>query len=351
MPSFPPILLHLGPEEGEKLSAFRELRAALRKVHGEELEEHSYYAFDTPPDKVVDLLQNGSLFGSGVLVRYRAVENLKRREEIAPLLRYAANPVSTAVLVMESSETSVQGDLKKAAGAQNTRIFWEMFENQKQGWLSGYFRRHEVQIEPEGIELFLELVENNTLDLRQEADRLIGFVGKRITLEDVDQYIYHAREESIFTLYDAVVAQDLEHALDITEKLVVTSEPVQILLGLSWQLERLYTLQILRSGGIPEARLFDELAQRSGQRVAGKRLQKSLLLAARRYALEECAAIRILTSDTDALLRTVPVSFHRGILQQYLYSIIIRKGSWSVAATPGRKRPWEYPGRVPFRGV
>lgn len=351
MRPFPPILLHLGPEEGEKQAALRELRAALQNVHGKSLEEHSFYAFDSPPEKVVDLLQNGSLFSSGVLVRYRAVENLKRREEIAPLLRYADQPVPSAVLVMESSETSVHDDLKKAAGARNTRMFWEMFDNQKQGWLSAYFRRHEVQIEAEGIELFLELVENNTLDLRQEADRLIGFVGKRITLEDVDQYIYHAREESIFTLYDAIVAQDLDHALDITGKLIVTTEPVQILLGLTWQLERLYMLQVLKRQGTPDAALFEELARKTGQRIAGKRLQRSLLTAAGRYSLEECAAIRILGSDTDALLRTVPVSFHAGILQQYLYSIIVRKGAWSVAATPGGRRPWEYPGRVPFRGV
>lgn len=351
MHTFPPVVLHLGPEEGEKQAAFRELRAALRNVHGEGLEEHSYYAFDTPADNVVDILQNGSLFGSGILLRYRAVENLKRKEEIAPLVRYAEQPVVTAVLVMESSETAVHADLKKAAGAKNTRIFWEMFDNQKQGWLSAYFRRHEVQIEPEGIELLLELVENNTLDLRQEADRLISFVGKKITLQDVDQYIYHAREESIFTLYDAIVVQDLEHALDITGKLVVTSDPVQILLGLAWQLDRLYHLQVLRSTGVAESQLFDELARGTGQRVAGKRLQKSLITAARRYSLDECAAIRILTNDTDALLRTVPVTFHHGILQQYLYSIIVRKGAWSVAATPGTRRPWEYPGHVPFRGV
>lgn len=349
--SLPPLVLHLGPEEGEKQTAFREIRTALKKQYGDELEEHSFYAFETPPETITNLLQNGSLFGSGILVRYRAVENLKRKEEIAPLVRYAAGPVDTAVLVMESSEASVHAELKKAAGPRNTRIFWEMFENQKQGWLSGYFRRHDVQIDPDGIDLLLELVDNNTLELRQEADRLIAFIGKKITADDVDRYIYHAREENIFTLYDAIVQRDLEHALDIVGKLIVTTDPVQILLGLAWQIERLYVLQTIRAAGVEKSRVFDELARRGGRRVAGKRLQKSLLVAASNYSLEECAAIRIVTGDTDALLRTVPIALHHGILQQYLYSIIVRKGCWSVSRTPGIRRPWEYPGREPFRGV
>ncbi len=344
--TIPPLVLHLGPEEGEKRSAFRELQAALSKTWGEELEEHTFYAFDTTPEQVVDLMQNGSLFGSSVLVRYRAVEHLKRKDEISPLVRYAEHPTPAAVLVMESAETSVHADLKKAVGPRNTRIFWEMFENQKQGWLSGYFRRHDVQIDPEGIDLLLELVDNNTLDLRQEADRLIAFVGKRITVDDVDQYIYHAREENIFTLYDAIVEENLDHALDIAAKLAVTTDPVQIVLGLSWQLDRLYTLQALRASGVEQGRLFEELARRSGQRVAGKRLQKSLLAAASRFSLEDCAMIRICTNDTDALLRTVPVAFHPGLLQQYLYSVIVRHGRWSVAGPLRRRRPWEYPGRV-----
>lgn len=341
--SFPPLLLHLGPEEGEKQAAFQDLRTAMRRKFGDELEQYTYYAFETPCETIVDLLQNGSLFGTATLVRYRAVENLKLADEILPLKRYAKNPVDNAVLVMESSQVSVHEGLKKTVGSKDTRIFWEMFENQKQGWLTGYFRRHDVTIEPDGVDLLLELVENNTLDLRQEADRLIAFVGKRISVNDVDRYIYHAREESVFTLYDAVVAQDLDRALDILAKLVVTAEAVQIVLGLAWQLDRLYEFQAIRSAGLEPAEAFEELQRRTGKRIAGKRLRESLLEAASRYSLQECIAIRVVTGDTDALLRTVPTPLHEGIVQQYLYSVIVRHGRWSVAGTFGTPRPWIYP--------
>ncbi|POR02261.1 hypothetical protein AU468_06635 [Alkalispirochaeta sphaeroplastigenens] len=346
----PALLLHLGPEEGEKQAAFLEIRGALRNTFGEDLEEHSFYAFETPPDQVVDLLQNGSLFGSASLVRYRAVEQLKRKEDLLPLVRYARSPSEQSVLLLESSEVSLHKDLKDAVGSRHTKIFWEMFESQKKGWLSGYFRRHDARIDPEALELLLELVENNTLDLRQEADRLMAFFGRQITLEHVDRYIYHAKEENIFTLFDAVLAGDLEHSLDIAVKLLVTMEAVQVLMGLSWQVERLFSLQTLSAAGVPRAELFQEQARRSGQRIAGKRLQKTLLEGLSRYSLEECRAIRVLTGDTDGLLRSVPAALHGGILQQYLYSVITRKGQWNVAA-PFASRPWEFPGTAGFRGV
>ncbi len=339
------IVLFLGPEEGDKERTILEMRNALRKRHGDELEEHSFYAFETPAHYVTGILQNGSLFGSATLVRYRAVENLKKKDDIASLVDYARKPVDGTVLILESSEISVHKDLEKVAGSPNKKIFWEMFEDQKQGWLQGYFRRHNVRIDTDAVELMLELVQNNTMELRMEADRLIAFVGNVITVDDVDRYMYHAKEENVFTLYDAMVDGDLDHSLDILLKLLVSNDPVQILGGLSWQLERLYAVQILREQGVPENRLFEELPGILGkkQRITGKRVQKSILKAANTYSLKDCEAIKLLTGDMDALLRTVPTALHRTLMQHYLYSVIVRKGRWSLQGDCRGHRMWEYP--------
>jgi DNA polymerase III subunit delta len=343
--SLPPIVLFLGPEEGDKERRIHEIRAAMRKSYGDGLEEHSFYAFETPAHHVTGILQNGSLFGSAALVRYRGVENLKKKDDIASLAVYAGQPVDGTVLILESSEISVHKDLEKVAGSANKKIFWEMFEDQKQGWLQGYFRRHNVRIDPEAVELMLELVQNNTLELRMEADRLIAFVGDTITADDVDRYMYHAKEESVFSLYDAVVDCDLDHALDILLKLLVGSDAVQILGGLSWQLERLYGVQTLRDQGVPENRLFAELQEFLGQkqRITSKRVQKSILKGAGIFTLQDCEAIKLLTGDMDALLRTVPTALHGTLMQYYLYSVIVRKGRWSLQGDHRGHRIWEYP--------
>jgi DNA polymerase-3 subunit delta len=338
-----PVVLFLGPEEGEKRAAVEEIRVALKNDHGDGLEEHSFYAFETPADHVVTLLQNGSLFGTGTLVRYRSVEHLKRKDEIEPLIAYSKSPSTDSVLIMESPEVSVAKGLEQAAGSRNKRIFWEMFDDQKQGWLQGYFRRRKVSIEPDAVELMLELVQNNTIELRQEADRLISFVGDRITVDDVDQYIYHAREENIFSLFDAFMSEDLDHALDILGKLMADTEAIQIVIGLSWQFDRLYHLQALREAGVVEKNLFQELGRVTGQRVNSKRVQKNLTAAMRRYSPHECSAIKVLIGEIDALLRTVPAPLHHSVLEQFVYATIVRRGAWSPTGSRRESMPWQYP--------
>lgn len=337
------MVLFLGPEEGEKRAAVEEIRAALRNDHGDGLEEHSFYAFETPADQVVTLLRNGSLFGSGALVRYRSVEHLRRKDEIEPLVSYSTSPNPEAVLILESPDVSVAKGLEQAVGGRNKRIFWEMFDDQKMGWLQGYFRRRKVSIEPDAVELMLELVQNNTVELRQEADRLIAFVGERITVDDVDRYIYHAREESIFSLFDAFMAEDLDHSLDILGKLLAGTEAIQIVIGLSWQFDRLYHLQALREAGVVEKNLFQELGRVTGRRVSSKRVQKNLMAATRRYAPYECAAIKELIGEIDALLRTVPTPLHASILEQFTYATIARRGAWSPSGSRRTANPWQFP--------
>lgn len=346
-PSFGSIYLFLGPEEGEKGAAIAEQREALRSRTGGDIEEYNLYAFDTSATDLVGILLNGSLFGSATFVRYKAVDQLRRKDEIEPILRYAASPNESAVLILESSETRVHEDLAKAAGPAGKKIFWEMFENQKQAWLGGYFRRHKMAIDPEALELLLELVENNTMDLRHEADKLIAFSGERVEVEDVERYVYHAREENVFTLFDAIVERDLEHALDIAEKLMVQQDAVQLIGGIARQVDRLLLFQELRTAERDDQRAFGELERLlhtgSGKpREIKKLARKSLIVSAGRFSLPVCRAIARLTADVDALFRSVPTELHRSLLQQYLYGVIVRDGEWS----PERRTHWvwEYAG-------
>lgn len=347
-----PVVAFLGPEEGDKNSAIAELRAAMAARHGDGLEEHTFYAFDTAIDHVLALLRNGSLFGTGTIIRYRAIESLKNKGDHEQLAGYVGKPSPDALLILETAETRVADSLEKAVGKPNVRVFWEMFDNQKRGWLGGYFRRHKVSIEPDAVELILELVDNNTVDLQQEADRLISWLGETITVEDVDRYIYHVREESVFTLYDAIVAGDLDHALDIARALLITSEAVQVLLGLSWQIDRLVAFQMIRAEGAADADLFT-LVQRhlGGPPIRNRRAQESLRAAARRYPYDACLRIRALTGETDALLRTVPSALHGGLIETYLYSVIVRGGNWSPTGRMRRARPWEYPATAAARDL
>ncbi len=342
----PAVYLFLGPEEGEKLAAINEIREALRSRAGD-IEEHSYYAFDTPAETVVGLLLNGTLFGGAVFVRYRSIEQLKKKTELEALIRYVASPNQQSVLILESLEydRAISSDLKKAVGPKQKRIFWEMFEDQKQAWLAGYLRRRKATIDAAALDLLLEMVENNTLDLRAETDKLIAYAGQRISLTDVERFVYHARQENVFTLFDAIVEGKLDHALDVAEKILVQGDATGLIAGLSWQIDRLLMYREIRSRESDDRRAFSELERllstRSGKPPELKKpIRRSLQAAAQRYSLGQCRAIALLTGEIEALLRSVAGELHKGLIQQYLYSVISRGGAW----TPKRQTawPWHY---------
>ena len=113
--SIPSIILYLGPEEGEKAEARNEVYHAMYKKYGDTLEKHHFYAFETSLQEIIALLQNGSLFGNAIFIRYSFVEQLKKKNDMALLLTYAENPVEHTVLIMESSNASVSKNIEKSS--------------------------------------------------------------------------------------------------------------------------------------------------------------------------------------------------------------------------------------------
>ena len=86
-----------------------------------------------------------------------------------------------------------------------------MFDNQKQGWVTNFFRQRKITIAADAVEYILDMVENNTRDMRAECERLALFFGPDATigLESVEQYIYHSKEENVFTLFDRICEREL----------------------------------------------------------------------------------------------------------------------------------------------
>jgi len=82
------------------------------------------------------------------------------------------------------------------------------------------------------------MVENNTDALRTACSRFTLFYepSHRITPADVDAILAHNREETPFSLFDALVSGDLEDALGIYRKLILSkdSSPVQTVAGLTF---------------------------------------------------------------------------------------------------------------------
>lgn len=318
-----PAYLFLGPEEGEKRVAVGQIREQIIADAGE-IEEYSYFAFETPIADVVSLLRNGSLFAGHIFVRLRFAESIKLKDDLELLSSYLKSPPAEATLVFESGETRVDKRLETIVGPGGKRIFWEMFDNQKEGWVRAYVQRRGGTIDQDAVELLLDLVENNTVELRTEIDRLMAFVGKHLCLDDVDRHIYHAREENVFSLFDAVAAGDFPGAMEILSKLSASADMGQTLGGLSWQFDRLFRLHRLRLRHTDESAIFS----RQGIDVKSKRAQKTYTSAARIFDSGTVNRIVVLLNETEEAIRSLPTQLHFGIMQDMLYSILRREGRW-----------------------
>ena len=116
-------------------------------------------------------LRNQTLFSAHRLVILANAEEVRKAEDVAALVEYAGSPSSDATLLIVSSGFASEIDRKIVAAIPKDaqKIFWELFENQKQGWITSFFQKKKIAIDTEAVEYILDMVENNTRDMRSEC--------------------------------------------------------------------------------------------------------------------------------------------------------------------------------------
>ena len=320
------LYLLLGPEEGEKNSFIQQLIARIGGAIGESPEVHRFYAFDSELAEVLAALRNGALFSSYRLVLFRNVELLSRKKDLDQLAEYAARPAAGSSLVMCSEEIGrVDRRLEKLVPRENKVIFWELFENQKKGWILNFFKKRAIHITPEAVSFLLEMVENNTKELKDICEKLSMYFGEgsRIAYADVEKILYHSKDENVFTLFDKVSARDLDASLEVLAKLLLSREadPVGLLAGILMQVRRLKSVKQLIESRYSYEEAFSRL------KMSGKRLQKIYAEGCRRYSLEELQAIIQLIARFDYRVRSLGGAVHPTLLQIFLYYLIVRGGA------------------------
>ena len=334
----PPAYLLLGPEEGEKSAFVEKVRAALAKRIGEAPEAHRFYAGETPAAEIVRCLRNLSLFSRHRLVIVSNAEELKRAEEVNALVEYLASPADDATLLLLSTgfsgdiDRKIAGDQRRKAGGAvpfgAQKIFWELFDNQKQGWVTAFFRQRKIAIDPDAVEYLLDMVENNTRDMRVECDRLALFFGpgSTLTLENVEHYVYHSKEENVFTLFDRICDRELLAAEETLDRILLSreAEATQLASGLLMQFRRLAGYKRMLAANYESAEAFQKL------RIFSKKNQKTYAEGSRRFTGTDLEMIVRLLVEFDERFRSVKADLHQLLLRLLVYYIVAKagRGAW-----------------------
>ena len=65
-----------------------------------------------------------------------------------------------------------------------------------------------------------KMIENNTKDLKSECSKLALFFGPgaSIKTEELEKYLYHSKEENVFTLFESIAQRNFDLSLEILSK-------------------------------------------------------------------------------------------------------------------------------------
>ena len=304
-----PLWLFTGPELGERNDALEALRKSAEKKYGQ-LDNHLFYAADTSISVVLDAVQNGSLFAEARFAVVRNAEAIKKKEDIQALTQWVEQTPAEdgAFLVLISDEIGIDKKIEALVPKDHKKIFWELFENKKQ----------------EAIDVLLELVENNTEALKTTCAHISLFFepGATLTAEIVERLLAHNKEETPFTLFDALSNANLEYALNIRQKLTLSKEssPVQLIAGLAYCFRRLRDWHVLaQTGGLDDFSL-----KKSG--FTSKKAIDQYRRASRQWNAQTTYRIISLLNKTDMQIRAMGQELSGVLLDTCLYSIIHNQG-------------------------
>jgi DNA polymerase III subunit delta len=328
----PAVRLLLGPEEGEKTTFIDKVKETLAAKHGEPPEVTRFYAGETPMAEVVRCLRNQTLFARHRLVIVLNTAEVQRADEAATMAEYIAAPADDATLLLVSP--GFAGEINKKISAaipkDNLKIFWEMFDDKKAGWITSFFRQRKIDIAPEATDYILDMVENNTRDMRTECERLAQFFGPdaTISLESVEQYIYHSKEENVFTLFDKVCERELSSSAEVLEKILLSreAEATQIAGGLLMQFRRLGALKAMLAEGYESSEAFTKL------RIFSKKNQKAYMEGGANFTATDIATIIQLIATFDERFRSIKTDLHELLLHLLVYYIVRKagQGAWRL---------------------
>lgn len=281
------VYLFPGPEIGAKKTHIDSLIGKISEKNA--VERHSFYGGDNHPSEAVHLLKTPSLFGERTIVVFYNIDLITKKNEKSALAEYCKNPLGDGILILCSDDIRIDKSLDSTIPKERKKVFWELFENQKKGWLIHFFKEHGKTIAPDAIETFLELVENNTEALSKAGETLLFTCGgePHVTSDMVETALYHSKDENVFTLFSKMAHRDVEEVLDIWTSIsaVGKEDPSRMTAVLYGQFTKLLSIKTGFSLRFP----FDEAASKVG--IRNKKAKETFLAGCNSYTIDELKKI------------------------------------------------------------
>lgn len=319
------VYLFTGPELGERGNAVARIKKDLKKNYGD-VDIHNLYADTTSVSQVLSILQTQNLFMNAVCVLLNNAEEIKNKDDVQKIVSWAKMAgEQPSFLILTSDSISINKTIENVVSKACKQIFWELFESKKKDWIRSFFAKEKMTITSSAIDAILALVENNTDALKTSCSHLAVFFekGKEIDDEDIEKLISHTKEETAFSLFDAISHLNLHQSFSIAQKLmqVKNSSPIQIIAGLSYCFRRLVDWHnvIMEAGGIDEISL-----KKRG--FTSKTAIAQYKIASKNFSLTNTMSILAEMHRHDYEMRIAGQALQGLLLDKLIYTIVVKRG-------------------------
>lgn len=317
--------LFLGPEKGKKQERIDKIIAEKSNGGKEQVDLFKFYPFSDEVSAIVNVASNGSLFSSWQIIILNQCEEYKSKEGSAFVELIKENAPTVLIFCSdENSESKIDSSIVKQIPKQNREIFWEMFESNKRGWIVEFLQKRKIRIEKEAVDFLLEVLENNTEDFKATCEQIAIAYGEgaHITSAMLEEYLYHSKEENVYSLFEKIAYSDFQGALEIFNKLVSSATVAypQLIGGILWQLKNLLEWVKLKE----ENYSVDEIATKLN--VRAKKAKAQMQQAASCYSAQNIHDMIVLTTRADSILRESKSDIQLLIGELFIYFLIIKKG-------------------------
>ena len=225
-----------------------------------------------------------------------------RAEEQEKLVPYLEAPSPSTCLVLVAEEVDARRKLAKAVSAVGALVeFKHPYPAQVPELLKEMAARHDKGLEPEALDLLIELKGNHLQMLEQELEKLALYVGdtKTITREQVAESVADTKLSVVFEFTDAVGERDTEKALRVFTRMMETGEaPLAVLGMVARHFRLLWKIQALQQ----QRKSAAEMAQETG--LNRFILEKTYLTQAKNFRPGDLGRLSSALADLDYALKS-----------------------------------------------
>ncbi|HOJ65248.1 MAG TPA: hypothetical protein PLE45_12600 [Spirochaetota bacterium] len=229
---------------------------------------------------------------------------------------------NTYLIMLNETNEKISNSLLNLLTPEQHIIFWEMFDNQKPAWIKQEFKKYELYIEDEAVNFIIDTIENNKSEFENIIQNISIFIktNNEKNLVDknlIENFLYHSKEESAFTLYQAILEANLSKSLEILEKLFYTEDELVILNGLVWSHRRFtIALDMYENKNMPEEAIFNEL------NIKIKKVKDEISIGLKNYNFKHASFMFYSLLELEYYLKTLPEELKIVKFQEFIVKFI-----------------------------